>query len=170
VSLNPFFRVGAEFCQAVVPVDSWRSQCATVYILMLCRFGVLAWRPSALSGSALKGRKDGRAHYHLHLACTPEKMCLVVTVAASSTRATYESTLCSVFTLWQHPMSFISVEPQSRVVLESHNNILLAQFDTQLSIVADRYLAFFQERSINFATIHTPYTNHSIFRKSIEAT
>jgi hypothetical protein len=45
-------------------------------------------------------------------------------------------------------MSFLSVEPQSRAVLESHNNSLLAQFDTQVSIIADRYLAFFQERSI----------------------
>jgi hypothetical protein len=47
-------------------------------------------------------------------------------------------------------MSFISVEPQSRVVLESLNNSLLAQFDTQLRIITDRYLAFFRERSINF--------------------
>ncbi len=46
-------------------------------------------------------------------------------------------------------MSFISVEPQSRVFLESHSNTLLAQFDTQLEIVANRYLAFFQERSVN---------------------
>ncbi|KAI9453197.1 hypothetical protein BJY52DRAFT_1189751 [Lactarius psammicola] len=43
-------------------------------------------------------------------------------------------------------MSFLSVEPQSRVVLESHSNSLLAQFDTQLGVIADRYLAFFQER------------------------
>ncbi|KAI9433279.1 hypothetical protein H4582DRAFT_998078 [Lactarius indigo] len=43
-------------------------------------------------------------------------------------------------------MSFISVEPQSRVFLESHSNGLLAQFDIQLEIIADRYLAFFQER------------------------
>ena len=48
-------------------------------------------------------------------------------------------------------MSFISPEPQSRVILESHNNYLLAQFDTQLRIIADRYLAFFHERLINFA-------------------
>jgi hypothetical protein len=46
-------------------------------------------------------------------------------------------------------MSFISVEPQSRAVLKSHNDSLLAQFDTQLRVVADRYLAFFRERSIN---------------------
>ncbi|KAI9453219.1 hypothetical protein BJY52DRAFT_1189777 [Lactarius psammicola] len=43
-------------------------------------------------------------------------------------------------------MSFISVEPQSRVALESHSNSLLAQFTTQVEIIADRYLAFFQER------------------------
>ncbi|KAH9051873.1 hypothetical protein EDB87DRAFT_630949 [Lactarius vividus] len=43
-------------------------------------------------------------------------------------------------------MSFISVEPQSRVFLESHSNNLLTQFDVQLEIIADRYLAFFQER------------------------
>jgi len=49
----------------------------------------------------------------------------------------------------QPPMSFLSVEPQSRVVLESHTNSLLSQFDTQLQIIADRYLAFFQERSVN---------------------
>jgi hypothetical protein len=67
-------------------------------------------------------------------------------------------------------MSFTSIEPQSRVVLESHNNHLLAQFDTQIRITEDRYLAFFQERSINFATIRTLYTDHSIFRQRIEAT
>ena len=67
-------------------------------------------------------------------------------------------------------MSFISAEPQSRVVLESHNNHLLAQFDTQLGIIADRYLAFFQERSINFTTSRTLYTNQSIGRWRIEAT
>ncbi|KAH9169280.1 hypothetical protein EDB89DRAFT_1985952 [Lactarius sanguifluus] len=43
-------------------------------------------------------------------------------------------------------MSFISVEPQSRVFLESHSNSLLTQFDIQLEIIADRYLAFFRER------------------------
>ncbi|KAH9024574.1 hypothetical protein EDB85DRAFT_2181507 [Lactarius pseudohatsudake] len=45
-------------------------------------------------------------------------------------------------------MSFISVtvEPQPRVVSESHTNSLIAQFDTQLQIIANRYLAFFQER------------------------
>jgi hypothetical protein len=48
-------------------------------------------------------------------------------------------------------MSFISVEPQSRVILESHTNNLLAQFDAQLRIIADRYLAFFRERSIIFS-------------------
>ena len=67
-------------------------------------------------------------------------------------------------------MSFISAEPQSRVVLESHNNYLLAQFDTQLGIIADRYLAFFQERSIKLTTTRTLYTNQSIVRWRIEAT
>ncbi|KAH9161827.1 hypothetical protein EDB89DRAFT_2080249 [Lactarius sanguifluus] len=43
-------------------------------------------------------------------------------------------------------MSFISVEPQSRVDSESHSNSLLAQIATQRQIVANRYLAFFQER------------------------
>ncbi|KAI9455785.1 hypothetical protein BJY52DRAFT_1278601 [Lactarius psammicola] len=42
-------------------------------------------------------------------------------------------------------MSFMS-EPQSRVVLEGHSHRLLAEFDTQLKIIADRYLAFFQQR------------------------
>ena len=45
-------------------------------------------------------------------------------------------------------MSFISVEPQSRVFLESHSNSLLTKYDIQLEIIADRYLAFFQERSV----------------------
>ncbi|KAH9059291.1 Rho GTPase activation protein [Lactarius vividus] len=49
-------------------------------------------------------------------------------------------------------MSFLSVEPQSRVLLESHSDSLLAQFDTQLQIIADRYLAFFRERRIIEAT------------------
>ncbi|KAH9037702.1 hypothetical protein EDB84DRAFT_1675592 [Lactarius hengduanensis] len=48
--------------------------------------------------------------------------------------------------LRQPPMSFISVEPQSRVFLESHSNSLLTQFDIQLEVIAGRYLAFFQER------------------------
>ncbi|KAI9430908.1 hypothetical protein H4582DRAFT_1341413 [Lactarius indigo] len=43
-------------------------------------------------------------------------------------------------------MSFISVEPQPRVISESHSNSLLARFGTQLDIIADRYLTFFQER------------------------
>ncbi|KAI9456987.1 hypothetical protein BJY52DRAFT_527106 [Lactarius psammicola] len=43
-------------------------------------------------------------------------------------------------------MSFVFVEPQSRVLLESHANSLLAQFDTHLQIIANRYLAFFQKR------------------------
>ncbi len=51
-------------------------------------------------------------------------------------------------------MSFISVEPQSRVFLESHSNSLLAQFDIQLEIIADRYLAFFQERPVNVIRVY----------------
>ncbi|KAF8269705.1 hypothetical protein EI94DRAFT_1724484 [Lactarius quietus] len=43
-------------------------------------------------------------------------------------------------------MSFISVEPQARVVLESHSNSLLSQFNSHLRIISERYLAFFQER------------------------
>ncbi|KAF8273041.1 hypothetical protein EI94DRAFT_119251 [Lactarius quietus] len=43
-------------------------------------------------------------------------------------------------------MSFISVEPQSKALSESYSNGLLAQLDTQLEIISDRYLAFFQER------------------------
>jgi len=49
-------------------------------------------------------------------------------------------------------MSFLSVEPQSRVVLENYSNSLLAQFDSHLGIIADRYLAFFQERRTIEAT------------------
>jgi len=50
-------------------------------------------------------------------------------------------------------MSFLSVEPQSRVLLESHSNSLLGQFNTQLGIITDRYLAFFQERSLNLVRV-----------------
>jgi len=50
-------------------------------------------------------------------------------------------------------MSFLSIEPQSRVVLESHSNSLLAQIDTQLQIIAHRYLAFFQERSVGIVPV-----------------
>jgi hypothetical protein len=53
-------------------------------------------------------------------------------------------------------MSFISVEPQSRVLLESHSDSLLAQFDTQRRIIASRYLAFFQERSVNHVPMPVP--------------
>ena len=71
-------------------------------------------------------------------------------------------------------MSFISVEPQSRVVLENFSNSLLAQFDSQLGIIADRYLAFFQERFINLDLALGLYTiltvQRSIFRRDIEAT
>ena len=68
-------------------------------------------------------------------------------------------------------MSFISVEPHSRALLDNHTNYLLSQFDTQHRIIADRYLAFFRERSINLTLkSRTVYTNPSIFRRSIETT
>jgi hypothetical protein len=50
-------------------------------------------------------------------------------------------------------MSFLSVEPQSRVVLESYTDSLLEQFDAHLQTITDRYLAFFQERSVNFGRV-----------------
>jgi hypothetical protein len=50
-------------------------------------------------------------------------------------------------------MSFLSIEPQSRVVLENYSNSLLAHLDSHLGIIADRYLAFFQERSINSSLV-----------------
>ena len=82
----------------------------------------------------------------LHMeAWTLEKICLVIT-AWFNTRNSRKPSPVSI--IWQPPMSFISTEPQSRVVLESHNHYLLAQFDTQLGIIADRYLAFFHERFI----------------------
>ncbi|KAH8997043.1 hypothetical protein EDB86DRAFT_2917669 [Lactarius hatsudake] len=43
-------------------------------------------------------------------------------------------------------MSLISTEPQSRTALEGHSNSLVSQFDTQLEIIVERYLSFFQER------------------------
>lgn len=43
-------------------------------------------------------------------------------------------------------MSLISTEPQSRAALEGHSNGLISQFDTQLEIIVERYLSFFQER------------------------
>ena len=71
-------------------------------------------------------------------------------------------------------MSFLSVEPPSRVVLENYSNSLLAQFDSQLGIIADRYLAFFQERFINFNLVPVLYIiltiRRSISRRDIEET
>jgi hypothetical protein len=67
-------------------------------------------------------------------------------------------------------MSFLSVEPQSRVLLESHSNSLLAQLDTQLGIIANRYLAFFEERSVNFVQLLQFTLHYSIVRRSIEIT
>ncbi|KAH9175095.1 hypothetical protein EDB89DRAFT_390215 [Lactarius sanguifluus] len=43
-------------------------------------------------------------------------------------------------------MSFLSVDPRSKVLLENHSNSLLVRFDTQLEIIANRYLTFFKER------------------------
>jgi hypothetical protein len=62
-------------------------------------------------------------------------------------------------------MSFLSVEPQSRVLLESHSNSLLAQLDTQLGIIANRYLAFFEERSVNLVQLVQFTLNFSIKAK-----
>ena len=53
----------------------------------------------------------------------------------------------------QPAMSFISVQPQPRADLEKYSNRLLAQFDLQLGIIANRYLAFFQERSVNLVRV-----------------
>ena len=66
-------------------------------------------------------------------------------------------------------MSFISGEPQSRVVLESHSHSLLAHFDTQLRIIEDRYLTFFQERSINLVRVLCVTLTARFFRRRIEA-
>jgi hypothetical protein len=62
-------------------------------------------------------------------------------------------------------MSFLSVEPQSRVLLKSHSNSLLAQLDTQLGIIANRYLAFFEERSVNLVQLLQFTLNFSIQAK-----
>jgi hypothetical protein len=62
-------------------------------------------------------------------------------------------------------MSFLSVEPQSRVLLESHSNSLLAQLDAQLGIIANRYLAFFEERSVNLVQLLQFTLNFSIQAK-----
>ena len=75
--------------------------------------------------------------------------------------------------IWWSPMPFISVEPQSRAFAENCSNSLLAQFDKQLQIVTDRYLDFFQERSVNhyLCLVHfTHGTNRCIVRVHIEAT
>ena len=66
-------------------------------------------------------------------------------------------------------MSFLSVEPQSRVVLDNYSNSLLAQFDSQFGIIADRYLAFFQERSVIDIWVLCIPLKSSTFRRNIEA-
>ncbi|SRR6266702_233686 len=77
----------------------------------------------------------------------PQGRYLAVTISICTA---YKSALCN---LPPPPMSFLSVEPQSRVLLETHSNSILAQFDTRLKIIADRYLAFFKERSINLVRV-----------------
>ncbi|KAH8996945.1 hypothetical protein EDB86DRAFT_953830 [Lactarius hatsudake] len=60
---------------------------------------------------------------------------------------------CTRFCLQQRPLKppatphvFHIRRASVQSILESHSNSLLAQFDIQLEIIADRYLAFFQER------------------------
>ncbi len=53
-------------------------------------------------------------------------------------------------------MSFMS-EPQSREVLVGHSDRLLTEFDTQLRIIADRYLAFFKQRSVTDNVVRLIY-------------
>jgi hypothetical protein len=50
-------------------------------------------------------------------------------------------------------MSLISTEPQSRAALEGHSNSLISRFDTQLEIIVDRYISFFEERSVGVALV-----------------
>ncbi|KAH8989388.1 hypothetical protein EDB86DRAFT_1913879 [Lactarius hatsudake] len=52
--------------------------------------------------------------------------------------------LCCLAVLVNLPVAFR--DPQPTVRLEEHSNCLLAHFDTQLRIIANRYLAFFLER------------------------
>ena len=67
-------------------------------------------------------------------------------------------------------MAFVSVDPQSRVVLESHSHSLLAHFDTQHGIIEDRYLAFFEERSMNLDRVSRVTLTIWFLRRRIEAT
>ncbi|KAH9049291.1 hypothetical protein EDB83DRAFT_2522836 [Lactarius deliciosus] len=66
-------------------------------------------------------------------------------------------------------MSFLSVEPQSKVVLGSHTNSLLAQFDSQLGVIADRYLAFFRERRRIEATYIDSLLKLNLKAKAVDA-
>ncbi|KAI9430906.1 Rho GTPase activation protein [Lactarius indigo] len=66
-------------------------------------------------------------------------------------------------------MSFLSVEPQSRVLLDNYSNSLLVQFDTQLGVIADRYLAFFQERRSIEATYIESLRNLHHKAKTVDA-
>jgi len=55
------------------------------------------------------------------------------------------------------------------VVLESHSNSLLAQFDTQLRLIADRYLAFFRERRSIEATYINSLRKLHLKAKTVDA-
>ncbi|KAF8265555.1 hypothetical protein EI94DRAFT_313061 [Lactarius quietus] len=67
-------------------------------------------------------------------------------------------------------MSFLSVEPQSRVDLENYSNSLLAQLDSQLRIIADHYLASFQERRTIEATYIDSLRKLHLKAKSVDDT
>ncbi|KAH9033843.1 hypothetical protein EDB84DRAFT_1561580 [Lactarius hengduanensis] len=61
----------------------------------------------------------------------------------------------------------MSTEPQPREALESQSKSLLGLFDSHLKIIADRYLAFFQKRSIDLVLVLS-FTNPGSFRRRIE--
>ncbi|KAF8257420.1 hypothetical protein EI94DRAFT_1817911 [Lactarius quietus] len=66
-------------------------------------------------------------------------------------------------------MSFLSVEPQSRIVLKNYSNSLLAQLDSQLGIISDRYLAFFRERRTIEATYIDSLRRLHLKAKTVDA-
>ena len=49
----------------------------------------------------------------------------------------------------------MSTEPPSRVSLDGPSNGLVSQFDLHLRVIADRYLGFFLERSVNHDPRHS---------------
>ena len=99
-------------------------------------------------------------------ACSPGNTCLV---AVNNTRFDVHSLRSALSNLRHSPMSFVSVDPQSRAVLESHSHSLLAHFDTQHGIIEDRYLAFFEERSMNLDRVSRVALTARFFRRRIEA-